>query len=814
MPNLHPAHDGTITIATGSSRTAAKWKNVTMTWSTFLQQISETTRTRETVAEYKGLPKTKQDAIKDVGGFVGGRLKQGRRKADSLEHRSLITLDADFANTDLLGSFDLLFGNAAAIYSTHKHTPDAPRLRLIVPLSRTLTGDEYQAAARKLAESLGIDQFDDTTYQPTRLMYWPSTSADGAYLFDNIDGPFLDPDTLLEQYPDWRDASYWPESSRCAGVRQKTAARQGDPRTKPGMVGAFCRCYDIDAAIEKFLPDKYVACTLPDRYTYTGGSTAAGLVVYDDALFAYSNHATDPASGRLCNAFDLVRLHLYGDRDADVGPDTPVNKLPSYTAMTELAREDDAVKVLVTRERLEKARSDFSAVDDGGDGDNWMRELTVDRRGNPEDSVANIRLILAHDPNLKGTLAFNSFKDRLVAVKALPWRGVRDPVNGDAWDDNDDSQLREYLAAVYAIDNKSHVFDAVGNASRSNIIHPVKDYLAGLEWDGVERLDTLLCDYLGAEDTPYTRAVTRKAFTAAVARVMRPGCKFDYILVLSGPQGRGKSTLIAKMSNGWYTDSLAGIGTKEAYEGIQGYWLVEMGELAAMRKTEIETTKNFISKQVDSYRAAYGRRVEDHPRQCVFFGTTNSNDFLRDDTGNRRFWPVRLQETAPELTVWNDLTQAVIDQLWAEAVARYHDGEALTLPGDLAAYAREQQEQFTENDARRGLVEDYLETLLPENWREKNRGSRKAWFLESEEIKERGVNQRMTVCASEVWNECLKNDPEKFPRQEKRDITAILRQLPGWKEEPRRQKCGPYGLQTRFRRVSEWPRETDAGLIL
>ena len=334
------------------------------------------------------------------------------------------------------------------------------------------------------------------------------------------------------------------------------------------MVGAFCRCYDIDAAIEKFLPDKYVACTLPDRYTYTGGSTAAGLVVYDDALFAYSNHATDPASGRLCNAFDLVRLHLYGDRDADVGPDTPVNKLPSYTAMTELAREDDAVKVLVTRERLEKARSDFSAVDDGGDGDNWMRELTVDRRGNPEDSVANIRLILAHDPNLKGTLAFNSFKDRLVAVKALPWRGVRDPVNGDAWDDNDDSQLRDYLAAVYAIDNKSHVFDAVGNASRSNIIHPVKDYLAGLEWDGVERLDTLLCDYLGAEDTPYTRAVTRKAFTAAVARVMRPGCKFDYILVLSGPQGRGKSTLIAKMSNGWYTDSLAGIGTKEAYEGL------------------------------------------------------------------------------------------------------------------------------------------------------------------------------------------------------------------------------------------------------
>ena len=163
MPNLHPTHDGNITIATGSSRTAAKWKNVTTTWSSFLQQISETTRTRETVAEYKRLPKTKQDTIKDVGGFVGGWLKQGRRKADSLEHRSLITLDADFATMDLLDAFSLVYGNAAAVYSTHKHTPDAPRLRLIVPLSRPVSGDEYQAAARKLAESLGIDLFDDTT---------------------------------------------------------------------------------------------------------------------------------------------------------------------------------------------------------------------------------------------------------------------------------------------------------------------------------------------------------------------------------------------------------------------------------------------------------------------------------------------------------------------------------------------------------------------------------------------------------------------------------------------------------------------------
>ena len=167
---------------------------------------------------------------------------------------------------------------------------------------------------------------------------------------------------------------------------------------------------------------------------------------------SYSNHATDPASGRLCNAFDLVRLHLYGDRDDDAGADTPVNKLPSYTAMTELAREDDAVKVLVTSERLEKARADFAMPEDAGD---WMEQmiaagLTVDKRGNPEPTINNVYIILTHDPALMSALAFNGFKDRLVAVKALPWRDVTDPTNGDTWTDHDDSELR-WLPAKHSV---------------------------------------------------------------------------------------------------------------------------------------------------------------------------------------------------------------------------------------------------------------------------------------------------------------------------------------------------------------------------
>ena len=630
-------------------------------------------------------------------------------------------------------------------------------------------------------------------------MYWPSTPADQEYYFEYTDGPWLEPDMLLERYPDWRDASYWPESSRAATVRHTAAKHQGDPTAKPGVVGAFCRTYDVEKAIERFLPDKYAPCDMPGRYTYTGGSTAAGLVIYDGGLFAYSNHATDPASGRLCNAFDLVRLHLYGEQDSEAAGDTPVNKLPSYAAMVELARKDEAVKLTTARERIERARADFDIPDDDTSG-TWMAQLEVDKRGVPLQTIQNVYIILSNDPLLKGALAFNAFKDRLVCIRDLPWKEVQDPVNGDTWTDADDSELRRYIELAYHITGKERIMDAVSSVARGSTIHPVRDFLKSLEWDGTERLDTLLVDYLGAEDCPYTRAVTRKAFTAAVARIMRPGCKFDYVLTLAGPQGRGKSTFINKMSRGWYTDSLAGIGTKEAYEGIQGFWLVELGELAAMKKTEIEVTKNFISKQVDSYRAPYGRRVEDHKRQCVFFGTTNSTAFLRDDTGNRRFWPVRLGEEPPALTVWGDLTPELVCQLWAEAVIRYEEGEPLALDGELEAVAREQQSEFTEDDARAGEVQAYLERLLPEDWGTRDKVERRAW-LSDDFGASQGAVRRERVCVAEVWQECFGRDGGSMKRMDANEIRTILRQMPGWKETTKKQKCGPYGTQRCFERI-------------
>ncbi len=235
-------YDGAITVALGQSRKETHWKNREMQWSDFVNKLRTTTRTRETVEEFKKFPKSKQDDVKDVGGFVGGTLKGGRRTAINVVWRQIITLDADFAKPDFWSTAQLMLGDAAClIYSTHKHTPDNNRLRLVIVLSRPVSPDEYQAITRRIAADIGIDLFDSTTYESHRLMYWPSTPMDGEFAFEFQDGPWLDADEVLARYPDWRDQSFWPEPAKAEKDRKRLADKQGDPLLKTGIVGAFCR---------------------------------------------------------------------------------------------------------------------------------------------------------------------------------------------------------------------------------------------------------------------------------------------------------------------------------------------------------------------------------------------------------------------------------------------------------------------------------------------------------------------------------------------------------------------------------------------
>lgn len=784
---MNVQNDKALDIALGNSRKTKTWKNKTIRWSELLDRLSTATRTPETMAEYKAMTRDQQSQIKDVGGFVGGYCNNGSRS--DIRFRSILCLDADFADGDLWPDWELLYGNAAAIYSTHKHTTEKPRYRLVVPLARNVDSDEYQAVGRRIAATLGIDKFDDTSYQPQRMMYWPSCSQDGPYVFEHTDGAFLDPDTVLATYHNWRDVSSWPMSSRVAEVVRKTAAKQKDPLEKGGIVGAFCRAYTIQEAIAEYVPT-YRVCDDPGRYTYTEGSTAAGVVIYDDK-FSYSHHGTDPASGQLCNAWDLVRLHRFGELDSDCNPDTPVSSRPSYRAMAQLASEDKRVKAQIVADRMTEATADFD--EPAEDGEDWKAKLKITEKGAIAQTIENVVIILQHDPQLAGRLALNEMEHNIVSLSSLPWRAAR---GASQWTDADDAALRYYLERTYGINGKDRIFDAVNVVALQNKFHPVREYLDGCAWDGVPRVETLLVDYLGAEDTAYTRAVTRKALVAAVARIYNPGCKFDYMLTLRGRQGLGKSAMIAKLGGRWFSDSFTTLQGKDAYEQVLGVWIMEVGELAGMRKAEAETIKLYISKQVDRFRPAYGRRLQEFPRQCIFIGTTNETQFLRDATGNRRFWVVDTPNE-PTRNLWDELTPETVRCIWAEAVELYRAGEALYLPRELEAAAREVQETYEEENPRAGIVQDYLERRLPADWDIMDLLARRQWLEGAQE----GTVQRTTVCTMEIWAEALSGNPDRLDRYAGKEIREIMERMPGWRHNGnKRATIRPYGRQRFYER--------------
>lgn len=798
-------HDGEIHLAIGSSRTEKSWKNRTMSWAEFVERLRRPTVTQETAADYKKMPKSQQDGIKDVGGFVGGWLKEGKRKRGYAQQRSLVTLDADSTTLDFWSDVQLLFDHAAAVYTTHSHLVKGPRYRLIIPLKRPVTAEEYEPVARKLAEIFGLDNFDDTTYQAERLMYFPSHSLDGEYFTDAVDLPWIDPDEILGQYSDWRDASFWPESSRGHSIRATQAKRAGDPLEKRGVVGAFCRTYDIVSAIETFLPDVYGPTGRDDRWTYLGGSTAGGLVLYDDK-FAYSHHGTDPVGDQLSNAFDLVRIHKFGDLDEDVKPNTRIDRYPSYGAMREYAMGLPEVRQLIQSEKLSQALEDFDGeLDEIADEDvDWFKkmELDINEDGEIDSSAKNLETIMLYDPNIRKKIFLNRFSNRIELKGNLPWRKTDED---KTWKDSDDSGLRIYIEKIYGIVNRGKIDDTLAQEIERNSYDPVVEYLKGLSWDGVPRVETLLVDYLGAQDTTYNRTVMRKFLTAAVARIFVPGVKFDYMLVTSGPQGIGKTLLPAKLAGDWFSNSLEGVSGKDAYEALQGVWIMEMGELSATKKADIEATKHFISKQEDIFRVAYGRHKSYFKRRCVFWGTTNDNEFLRDKTGNRRFWPVDVGLEPIKCRVW-DMDESTRAQIWAEAVQLFESGEALYLSGEQEAMALEQQALHTETSSMEGEILEFLEIPITEDWYEKSKQDRRS-FIQSygTEIQEEGSVQRQRVCIAEIWNELYNGDSKNIHPAKAAEIRQILAHMEGWERHQKsrgRLKFGVgYGLQTAFTRV-------------
>lgn len=763
-------------IAIGNSRRDKAFKIVDVTWEQFLNKVSKTIRTVETVDEYGKMNKAKKDDIKDVGGFVGGKLKDGRRSKDSVEFRSMLTLDLDYAENDLWEQVTKRFKFACCIYSTHKHKRDKNRLRLIIPLSRNVNADEYTAIGRLIASDIGIEQFDDSTYEPARLMYWPSTSSNGEFIFEKQDGEFLNPDSILSRYEDYRDSSKWPISSRQNKViknnishQMQALAKQSNPLEKEGLIGAFCRAYTMEEAIDKFLNHIYKPSLIKGRYDYVEADSTSGLVIYEDK-FAYSHHATDKAANVLCNAFDLVRIHKFSELDVNIDEDTRTSRLPSFKAMRKFCTKDELVQKQITNEKMKDIGQEFGELEDN---DN---KLEIDLTGEIKDTLNNIVKILRNDKNLHG-IAYNKHKDMLDVKGKLPWIRLK-----EGWNDSDLASLKIYLEKKYNIWSPAKLKDALLAVATERAFHPVIDYLENLEeWDGKERLETLLIKYLGAEDNAYTREVTRKTLVAAIARVYEPGVKFDSVLILNGKQGMGKSTLFSKLGGKWFSDNLTleDMKDKTAAEKLQGFWIMELGELAGMRKAEVENVKSFITRTDDKYRASYGVNVESHPRQCIIVGTTNNKGgFLRDVTGNRRFWPVTVDPDKALSSPW-DLED--VDKIWAEALYVYKQGEELYLKGEVLEIASKEQSEAMESDDREGLVREYLNKLLPNNWSSMNLYERRK-FLNGDDLAggQVGTEKRKAVCSMEIWCECFGKDASSLKKSDSYEITAIMSKIEGW----------------------------------
>lgn len=602
-------------------------------------------------------------------------------------------------------------------------------------------------------------------------------------------------------YKNWKNVAEWPQVPGSETIEKRRLAKQENPTEKKGIIGAFCRTYSITQAMEQFIPGMYEQTDIPNRYTYTGGTTTGGAILYDGDLFLYSHHATDPCSGQLVNAFDLIRLHMYGDLDKEAKEGTPSVKLPSFQAMAKMARADKEVSTLLIKEKFEQAKKvsglESPAREEDGNVD-WVLNLTKDGNGKIEKTIANVTLVLENDPLLKGKIVIDQFASCGMVLGALPWDQREEKRR---WKDVDYAGYYRYMETFYGLTGKEKLDNGLLIVSSQNQINEVEDYLESLKWDGKKRVDTLLSDYLGAEDNAYTRAVIRKSLCAAVARAVTGGVKYDYMPIFTGPQGIGKSTFLAILGKQWFSDSLTSFEGKEAAELIQGTWINEVGELTAMTKQETSAVKQFLSKTHDIYRAAYGRTTDKYPRRCVFFGTSNDSEFLKDATGNRRFWPVDVGEYKAKKSVWVDLPEEV-DQIWAETYMYWVLGESLFLPKEIEKLAEEQQEKHRESFAKEGVIREFLERKIPVGWDGMNLMQRRQFLQGGAHLTENvDLMDRRKVCAAEIWQECFGSDIKYMGKRDSMEINNILSCISGWKRNKATQRYGFYGTQRGFERV-------------
>lgn len=410
-------------------------------------------------------------------------------------------------------------------------------------------------------------------------------------------------------------------------------------------------------------------------------------------------------------------------------------------------------------------------------GASVMLDIKFDKDGSPagiKNSLSNLRKILEYDPRIAGALCYNEVAyRRWVRTEDLPWA---DEAVDRTWNDADESHLRLWFEEAYGLSvKKEHLADVVAIAAGKKSINPIKEFLDGLKWDGTPRIDTALTDYLGAEKSDYTASVMRLFMFGAIARVYEPGVKFDYCMILAGPQGLGKSTFFARLAvkPQWFNDSLKTLNADNAKiaEQLSGRWILELGELAAIKRADdVEAVKQFITAQRDVYRTPYNKYEEERPRCCVFGGTTNSLSFLVDKSGSRRFPVVTTGARKPTKSLFAKDCENEFKQMWAEALHYWKNGKGyLVLTEEMETEAETIRSLYQEEDARVGIIQEWLDNTREER-----------------------------VCVPMIHTEALEDygKPTKRISNELHEI--MRRQISGWVLHSNKNglaRCGKYGKQ-------------------
>ncbi len=768
--------DLTLDLSVAPSVSSRRWEATTLTWERLVDRAHH------------------PEAVKDCGGYVAGRLKGTARRKGQVEYRSAVTLDADAAS-ETLPAVVVGLGLRALVHSTFSHTRAHPRYRVIFPIMGPgLSEEEYPRVARGLIEALGEAQFDPGSTQPERLMFWPATANPDEYEVVECQGETATAQDLLRDF-----GGLGPTPDHMPGSKR-------DPLGLPGVAGAFNRVYDMARAVAEFhLPYDPVDGE-PNRWHYTLAESEGGVIVYPDG-YVFSNHASDPAYGRALSMFDLVALHVFGgeDRAAGVPQSTaPADRPSIQRAMREFAARPEIVTELVA--------ADFADVDGDEDGarglPEWILEFHLHpKTGKPLDDVHNWDILMRHDPVLR-SLARNNMDLTTVTRRQFPWRTV-EAGKDDALTNADRAQISAHLQRAYnmprpAQEQLNGVIDMV---AQDNAFHPVVDYLEGLEWDGVSRIETYLP---GAADA-YTRRVAHLVAVQAVARALDPGVKVDNCLILTGRQGLGKSWFVETMARGWTCTlgPIEGGGLRDTVMAMTRSWITVADEGFAMKKADAEALKQFVTLTHDVIRLPYAREHVKLPRRQVIWGTTNDAVFLRAQEGNRRFLIVEVAEKLD----FGKYSDEYVNQVWAEAVHIWKtsrdkyglkDNPELFLSSEEEAAAESVRSMATEEDSVGGLIQAYLDTLVPANWADMSPEERISWLRDEEQGIVSGTHPIDVVCSLEIWEIALGRERGKHSRVDILQITNALKQLPGWfGPMPKPTRLPFYGPQRVFARLDE-----------